>query len=239
MRLPIRILALLGAVVDLETLAALHLAAAELEHQALGADALARVHRRGVAERGQRQRLGDVPGAHVEEHALHEVEARHLDHAPEAEVEPDLAKDQPAVAEVGAHHAAEDRRPTLGIAAAVALLLEDPRQLGVQALPHLVRLGVPHSRVKRLERRGRIQRRTGEDVERDIHLDGVVLGINLGPDGVLLDVELRRVRLHIQKRLRERQAAQHLVAGLEPVSDQRGRHRDVVEQAFHRDCDVL
>ena len=80
MRPPIRVLALLGAVVDLETLAALHLAAAELEHQALGADALARVHSRGVAERGQRQRLVDVPGAHGEEHIQHEVEARHLDH---------------------------------------------------------------------------------------------------------------------------------------------------------------
>lgn len=135
--LPVCVLAFLGAVVNLLTRAAPHEPSAELVRQALGTDALARVDRLGVAERGQWRRFGAVFHAHVQEHVPHEVVAVFFDHGSEAEVEPKLAEDQPTVVEMSVHHATEDCGSAFWeiILRVIALLLINPCEFGVYALP--------------------------------------------------------------------------------------------------------
>ena len=176
MGLPMGVLAVGVAVVDLPARAAHHFARAQHESEALGTHALPAVAGAGVEEglEWRRAGVGVIRHKHVSKHAPHEAaKVDRDDHGTEAEIPPELAKHQPEIRKMGVHHAAKEltrvaRKIVVGMG--VELRLHDRTQPLVQPTPHRIRDRIPCSAIKRLELRRRMQV-APNDKESDVDLD--------------------------------------------------------------------
>ena len=181
---------------------------------------------------------------HLEEHAAHEgVHALLGQQGLEAEAVPDLSEHEPAVVEVGAHHAAEERALVLPLREEMVpgvfdLLFEDDGEVGVHVPPRRVRVRAPDGWIEGLELGGSLhgRHRAVEEVEVDVDVDhhGRQRLLFLGR-GAPLDVDPWFQGLHVQHRHGEDQSAVLLWRGFQPMPDQRMLNRDVVEDALRRD----